>query len=102
MSNVPLSNLAGEGGRTKQHLLVSLTLPESAGDEFQGLSSVFEYVFAASWSPGDDTANSVHALAVPYTPESMCRWPNAMATTHEAATGAAGRSGPGRPGRSSS
>ncbi len=52
-SNLPLSNLdadadADEG---KHHLLFSLTLPENAGNEFQGLSSTIHYTFAVRTSP---------------------------------------------------
>lgn len=46
-SNVPLSNLDAGDGPAKQHLLFSLTLPATAGNEFQGLSSTIEYVFTA-------------------------------------------------------
>lgn len=48
VGNVPLPNLDAAAG--KRHLLVSLTLPESAGNEFQGLSSTIRCAFAADGS----------------------------------------------------
>jgi hypothetical protein len=45
-SSLPLSNLDAVADGGTQHLLISLTLPESAGNEFQGLSSTIEYAFA--------------------------------------------------------
>jgi hypothetical protein len=45
-SSLPLSNLDAVADGGTQHLLISLTLAESAGNEFQGLSSTIEYAFA--------------------------------------------------------
>jgi hypothetical protein len=44
--NIPLPNLDVTGG-SRQHLLLSLTLPQSAGNEFQGLSSTIHYALSA-------------------------------------------------------
>lgn len=66
VSNLALSNLdAGDQGG-KQHLCLSLTLPESAGNEFQGLSSTIQYRFTAlrSW----DAGNGVVGDELPETP----------------------------------
>jgi hypothetical protein len=49
LSNVALPNL--DAGQAEQHLLLSLTLPESAGNDFQGLSSTIHYTFTASEQP---------------------------------------------------
>lgn len=47
-SNLPLSNLDGGARAGEHHLLLALTLPESAGNEFQGLSTTIRYRFTGS------------------------------------------------------
>jgi hypothetical protein len=46
-SNLPLSNLDDGDHAGEQHLLLALTLPESAGNEFQGLSTTVQYRFTS-------------------------------------------------------